>query len=131
MLTYFTSFEMESLMKCIYWRSTLSWWKSLSYRNQSIDFLCKSMNWFLYGKDLRRERVNGGLYLDFLPIIGPLKSLLVLSSELLCVRFYYLSYILMHLFGNSRVFYDLFVFIFPIFYKSKKLKFLSWFVVFS
>ena len=28
-------------------------------RNQSIDFLCKSMNWFLYDRDLRHERVNG------------------------------------------------------------------------
>ena len=37
---------------------TLSWWRSLSYRNQSIDLLCKSMNWFLYDRDLRLERVK-------------------------------------------------------------------------
>ena len=30
----------------------------LSYRNQSIDLLCKSMNWFLYDRDLRHERIN-------------------------------------------------------------------------
>ena len=30
----------------------------LSYRNQSIDLLCKSMDWFLYDNDLRHERVN-------------------------------------------------------------------------
>ena len=32
---------------------SLSWWRSLSYRIQSIDFFCKSMNWFLYDMDLR------------------------------------------------------------------------------
>ena len=31
---------------------------SLSYRNQSIDLLCKSMDWFLYVRDLRHESVN-------------------------------------------------------------------------
>ena len=36
----------------------LSWRKSLSYRNQSIDLLCKSMDWFLYDNSLRHERVN-------------------------------------------------------------------------
>ena len=28
-----------------------------SYRNQSIDLLCKSMDWFLYDIGLRRERL--------------------------------------------------------------------------
>ena len=37
---------------------TLSWRTSLSYRNQFIDLLYKSMNWFLYDRDLRHERVN-------------------------------------------------------------------------
>ena len=32
--------------------------KSLSYRNQCIDFQSKSMDWFLYDKDFRHERVN-------------------------------------------------------------------------
>ena len=27
---------------------TLLWWRPLSYRNQSIDLLCKSMDWSLY-----------------------------------------------------------------------------------
>ena len=31
---------------------------SLSYRNQSIDLLCKSMEWFLYDRDICHERVN-------------------------------------------------------------------------
>ena len=29
-----------------------------SYRNQSIDLLCKSMDWFLYDIGLRHERVK-------------------------------------------------------------------------
>ena len=36
---------------------TLSWRKPL-YRNQSIDLLGKSMDWFLYDIGLRHERVN-------------------------------------------------------------------------
>ena len=37
---------------------TLSWRRSLSCRNQSIDLLCKSFDWFLYDRDLRNERVK-------------------------------------------------------------------------
>ena len=37
---------------------TLSWRRPLSYRIQFIDLLCKSMDWFLYDKDLRHERVK-------------------------------------------------------------------------
>ena len=37
---------------------TFSWRIFLSYRNQSIDLLCKSMNWLLCDRDIRRERVN-------------------------------------------------------------------------
>ena len=37
---------------------TLSWWRPLSYRNQSIDLFCKSMDWFLYDNGLRHERVK-------------------------------------------------------------------------
>ena len=36
---------------------SLSRRKSLSYRNHSIDLLCKSMDWFLYDRDLHPERV--------------------------------------------------------------------------
>ena len=28
------------------------------YKNQSIDLFCKSMDWFLYDKDLCHERIN-------------------------------------------------------------------------
>ena len=37
---------------------TLSWRRPLSYRNQSIDLLYKSVDWFLYDNSLRHERVN-------------------------------------------------------------------------
>ena len=36
----------------------LSWGRSLSYRNQSIDVQSKVMDWFLYDRDLLHERVN-------------------------------------------------------------------------
>ena len=39
---------------------TFSWQRLLSYRNQSIDLLSKSMDWFLYDNGLRHERVNVG-----------------------------------------------------------------------
>ena len=31
---------------------------SLSYRSQSIDLQSKSVDWFLYDRELRHERVN-------------------------------------------------------------------------
>ena len=37
---------------------TLSWRRPLSYRNQSLDLLCKLMDWFLYDIGLCHERVN-------------------------------------------------------------------------
>ena len=37
---------------------TLSRRRPISYRNQSIDLLCKSMDWFLYHIALRRERIK-------------------------------------------------------------------------
>ena len=37
---------------------TLSWRKPLSYKNQSIDLQCKSMDWFLYDNGLRQVRVK-------------------------------------------------------------------------
>ena len=40
---------------------TLLWWRYLSCRNQSIDLLCKSVDWFLRDRDLRHEKVNEGV----------------------------------------------------------------------
>ena len=37
---------------------TLSLRRPSSYRNQSIDLLCKSVDWFLHDNGLRHERVN-------------------------------------------------------------------------
>ena len=37
---------------------TLSCQSSLSYRNQSIGMLCKSLDWFLYDRDFRHQRVK-------------------------------------------------------------------------
>ena len=37
---------------------TLSRPRPISYRNQYIDLLCKSMGWFLYDIGLERERVK-------------------------------------------------------------------------
>ena len=36
----------------------ISWRRSLSYRNQSIDLLCESGVWFLYFRDLFIERIK-------------------------------------------------------------------------
>ena len=38
---------------------TLLLQKSLTYWNQSINLQSKSMDWFLYDKDVRHERVKG------------------------------------------------------------------------
>ena len=42
----------------LYYQLTLSWRRSLSYRNHSIDLRSKSMDWFLYDNSLRHERVK-------------------------------------------------------------------------
>ena len=39
----------------------LLWRRSLSYRSQCHDLICKSLDWFLYNKNLRPERVNTGM----------------------------------------------------------------------
>ena len=44
---------------------TLSGWRPLSYRNQSIDLRSKSMDWFLYDNDLHHERVKGDFFEKF------------------------------------------------------------------
>ena len=51
----FTSQEVFITSNSLY--LTLSFRRSLSYRNQSIDLQSKSMDWFLYDSDLRHERV--------------------------------------------------------------------------
>ena len=49
---------LDVLKLCTWCRLILSWRRQLPYRNQSIDLLCKSMDWFLYDNGLRHERVK-------------------------------------------------------------------------
>ena len=51
---------------------TLSWRTSLSCRNQSLDFLCKSFDWFLYNRDLRNEWLHP-LQIN-VPFLSPVKA---------------------------------------------------------
>ena len=48
--------EFHILIK--YSHLTFSWQMSISYRNQSIDLQSKSMDCFLYNRDIRHERVK-------------------------------------------------------------------------
>ena len=58
-LTYQKWYLIILLKFLTFWRRlTLSWRRLLSYRNQSIDLLRKSMDWFLYDNGLRQERVK-------------------------------------------------------------------------
>ena len=43
---------------------TLTWWRFLWYRNQSIDWQRKLMDWFLYDRDLRHQRGNKVILLN-------------------------------------------------------------------
>ena len=54
----FSWFLVNSNLTLLLKASTLSWRRPLSYRNQSIDLQSKSVNWFLYDKDLHHERVK-------------------------------------------------------------------------
>ena len=47
---------------------TLSWRRPLSYRNQTIDLLHKSVDWFRYDNGLRHERVNVWVIVCLLPM---------------------------------------------------------------
>ena len=49
--------------RCMWMKSVLnfSWQRSLLYRNQSIDLQNKSIDWFLYDRSFRHERVTAML----------------------------------------------------------------------
>ena len=51
----------------------------LSYRNQSIDLLRKSMDWFLYDDGIRHERVNNT---GTLSVLLNYKAMLIVSKDL-------------------------------------------------
>ena len=57
-LLSFPRAQISKILSQIWLGWTLSWRRALSYRNQSINLLCKSMNWFLYDRDLRHEGVK-------------------------------------------------------------------------
>ena len=50
-----------------YYFLTLSWRRLLTYRNQSMDLLCKSMDWFLYDRTsiLKELRFFGILWIAY------------------------------------------------------------------
>ena len=62
---------------------TLLWWRSLSYRNQSIDLESKSMDWFLPDRDLLHERVHHFLELVLLLKKNFLKRKINKSSKII------------------------------------------------
>ena len=70
---------------------TLSRRRPLSYRNQSIDLLRKSMDWFLYDNDLRLERVKG---FEFKP--NPLKYERSTYTSYLRLMFMFESLLVFH-----------------------------------
>ena len=49
---------LHSFTSALYFCLALSWQWSLWCRNQSIDLRRKSMDWLLYGRNLRHERFN-------------------------------------------------------------------------
>ena len=49
---YFEGIAFQDLLvKFVFLELTLSWRRSLSYKNQSIDLLCNSLDWFQYDMD--------------------------------------------------------------------------------
>ena len=58
-ITSITNIFYQHILITVCSNLTLSWWRPLSYKNQSIDLFCKSMDWFLYDNGLRHERVKG------------------------------------------------------------------------
>ena len=71
----------------VYWCKKLmilplifSWPRFLSYRNQSIGVQSKSMDWFLYDRDLRHERVKAVLKYQNHPSISEIEGKLKNNS---------------------------------------------------
>ena len=56
---FFDVFKGNKMGASVWNALNLSWRRPLLSRNQSIDLLCKSIDWFLYDRDLRHERVKG------------------------------------------------------------------------
>ena len=70
--------------------TTFSWRRSLPYSNQSIGFQSKSMDWFLYDRYLRHERVknvDATISVNFLiiPFILPLLDTRIITIFTFCL----------------------------------------------
>ena len=72
------------IILCLWVTLTLPWQRPLSYRNQSIDLLRKSLDWFLYDNGLRHERVK---YINPFQPSAPFLYLLKTSENFWCSVF--------------------------------------------
>ena len=74
---------------------TLSWRRPISYRNQSIDLLGKSMDWFLYDIGLCHERVNnlkkGISRSQIFFKIGVFKNIAILTEKHPCWSLFFIK----------------------------------------
>ena len=61
---------------------TLSWPRSLLYRNQSIDLQRKSMDWFLYDMGHRHERVKH-FQASLRPVLGNFRLAIAIKDDIL------------------------------------------------
>ena len=73
--------------------TTFPWRRSLPYSNQSIGFQSKSMDWFLYDRYLRHERVknvDATISVNFLiiPFILPLLDTRIITIFTFCLCLY-------------------------------------------
>ena len=59
---------------------TLSWRRSLLYRNHSIDLISKLTDWFLYDRGYHHERVKHSSGIIRMRILNPLRYLYFYSS---------------------------------------------------
>ena len=71
---------------------TISWRRSLSYRNQSIDLLYKSIDWSLYDRDLRHKRVNRIETHSVTNVLIKLLSILLNWIDLKKIEYYFLLF---------------------------------------
>ena len=75
---FFLLLENRIIQACLL---TLSWRRSLSYRNQSIDLLSTSMDWDLYDNGPRHERVKMQLVLIFVVVSLHFSNLIVKTLQ--------------------------------------------------
>ena len=88
---FFLLLENRIIQACLL---TLSWRRSLSYRNQSIDLLSTSMDWDLYDNGPRHERVKMQLVLIFVVVSLHFSNLIFKTlqyPQMKVIRFAYIS----------------------------------------